>query len=78
MAKKKETVTNELMYEVLKQLQTGQAKTHQLIGDMKAEIISLRKQVHGLQGDSIRRDSTMAELSVQVDRISTRLDFKDA
>jgi hypothetical protein len=44
-------VTNELMFEVLKDLQRGQKKILDRIGNVEAEIIFLRKQVHALQGD---------------------------
>lgn len=71
-------ITNDLIYEVLKGLQAGQGKILDRISSVESEIISLRKQVHGLQGDSIRRDETIAELSLQVDRINGRLDLKDA
>jgi predicted nuclease with TOPRIM domain len=71
-------VTNELLYEVLKNLQTMQAKTYDRVGRVEAEIISLRKQLHELQGDNIRRDEVMAELSTQVDRINTRLELRDS
>ena len=46
--------------------------------DIKDEIISLRKQVHAFQGDSLRRDQTMAALDLNVDRINTRLELNDA
>ena len=70
--------TNELMLEILKDLQNGQRKILDRIGNIESEILSLRKQVHSLQGDSIRRDQLMAEMSLNVDRINTRLDLSDA
>jgi hypothetical protein len=70
--------TNELMLEILKDLQNGQRKILDRIGNIESEMLSLRKQVHSLQGDSIRRDQLMAELSLNMDRINTRLDLSDA
>jgi hypothetical protein len=80
MGKEEKTgaVTNELLYEVLKNLQAMQGKTYDRIGRVEAEIISLRKQLHEMQGDSIRRDEIMAELGTQVDRINARLELRDA
>ena len=62
MSKEEKTgeVTNELLYEVLKNVQAMQTKTYDRAGRIEAEIISLRKQLHEMQGDSIRRDETMA------------------
>ena len=38
-------VSNELLYEVLKNLQTMQVETYDRVGRVEAEIISLRKQL---------------------------------
>ena len=66
------------MPEVLQELQGGQKKILDRISNVEAEIISLPKQVRSLQGASLRRDQLMAELSLDLDRINTRLDISDA
>lgn len=66
------------MLKILKDLQNGQRKILDRIGNIESEMLSLRKQVHSLQGDSIRRDQLMAELSLNMDRINTRRDLSDA
>ena len=44
---------------------------------VEGEIISLRKQVLSVQEDSLRRDQSMAALSLNVDRINSRLEIND-
>ena len=73
-----DNITNELIYEVLKSLQDGQAKILTRITSMESEVLSMRKQIHNVQGDSIRRDGIIAELSLNIDRINTRLNLTDA
>lgn len=55
------------------------------IGDMKAgmreirtEIMNLRQQLHIIQGDGLRQEQIIASVSLDVDRIKTRLTLNDA
>ena len=70
--------TENLVLEHLRAIREGQTKILDRLANVEKEIISLRKQVHDLQGDSIRRDQTMAALSINVDRINSRLELNDA
>ncbi len=45
---------------------------------VEGEIISLRKQVLSVQEDSLRRDQSMAALSLNVDRINSRLELTNS
>ena len=46
--------------------------------DMRADILSIRKYLHNIQGDALRREQTIAVMQVDIDRIKTRLDLSDA
>ncbi|MEO1716193.1 MAG: hypothetical protein AAFR76_03685 [Planctomycetota bacterium] len=46
--------------------------------ELKQELISIRKQVHGLAGDGLRRETNIAAMQVDLDRIKARLDLSDA
>ena len=45
---------------------------------VEGEIISLRKQVLSVQEDGLRRDQSMAALSLNVDRINSRLELTNS
>ncbi len=55
----------------LKTLKDGQT-------DIKAEILSIRKYLHNIQGDALRREQTIGEIQLDLDRIKNRLDLTDA
>ncbi len=71
-------VTNELMYEVLKRIQTDTAVLKEGQASIKQEIVSVRKQLHVIQGDNLRQEQTVAGVQLDIDRIKTRLDLSDA
>lgn len=79
-----ESVTNELMYKVLKSLQEGQAQLrHELAevrGDMRGmseHLAALSASYAALVGDGLRRSDQVAELRARVERIERRLDLAD-
>jgi hypothetical protein len=41
-------------------------------------VISLRKQLHAIEGEALRREVTIASIQIDVDRIKSRLDLSDA
>lgn len=55
----------------IKSLKNGQ-------NDLKAEILSIKSYLHNMQGDALRREQTIAEVQVNLDRINTRLNLTDA
>ncbi len=71
-------VTNELMYEVLKRIQADTAVLKEGQASIKQEIVSVRKQLHVIQGDNLRQEQTVAGVQLDIDRIKTRLDLSDA
>lgn len=79
-----EPVTNELMYEVLKSLQEGQAQLRRELvevrGDMRGmneHLAALSASYAALVGDGLRRNDQMAELRERIERIERRLDLAD-
>lgn len=45
--------------------------------EIKAEILFVKKSIHNMQGDALRREQTIAGVQVDIDRIKTPLDLSD-
>lgn len=71
-------VTNELMYELLKKVRGELAEMKGDMKDLKEGQISIRNQLHAMQGDTLRQERTIATLQHDVDRIKNRFDLTDA
>lgn len=71
-------VTNELIYEVLKSLQAGQADIKATQADHTRQLIRLREEVNGLRGDDLRRETLQAQMDSRLERIEIRLNLSDA
>ena len=67
-----------LVLEILRRIQGDLSILKDGQGDLKSELIGIRKQLHAMQGDSLRQEQTIAGLRLEVDRINTRLDLSDA
>jgi hypothetical protein len=72
-----ENVTNELMYEILKQLQAGQAEIKAVLADHTRQLIRVREDINNLRGDDLRRESLQTQMDVRLERIETRLNIND-
>jgi hypothetical protein len=73
-----EPVTNELIYEVLKKLQDGQARIIETLADHSRQFIQVRQDINSLRGDDLRRETMQAQMDMRLDRIETRLNLHDA
>ena len=73
-----ENVTNELLYEVLKQLQAGQVDMKASLTDHTRQFIGLREQLHTMEGNFLRQERLMATLENRIERIETRLGLSEA
>jgi hypothetical protein len=73
-----ETVTNELIYEVLKQLQGGQAEIKAVLADHTRQLIRIREDINNLRSDDLRREAMQAQMDVRLERIETRINIHDA
>ena len=73
-----ETVTNELLYEVMKQVQAGQTEMKKTLGDLVAQVIRVREDINNLRSDDLRRERVQAQMDVRLERIENRLNLNDA
>jgi len=70
-----ENVTNELMYETLKQMQTKLAEILSEIHDLKADNRALRTHMAGFMQSEVANSSTVAGLQLRIERIERRLEI---
>lgn len=70
-------ITNELIYEVLKQLQGEVADIRRVLADHSRQFILVRQDINGLRGDDLRREAIQAQMDVRLERIETRLNISD-
>ena len=73
-----ENVTNELIYEVLKQIQEKLERHERILKDLQAGQIRVREELNGLRGDDIRREVLQAQMDHRLERIEKRLSLSDA
>ena len=73
-----EKVDNELIYEVLKKLQAGQAEMKATLGDVVTQVIRVREDISNLRSDDLRRERVQAQMDVRLERIEARLNLNDA
>jgi hypothetical protein len=71
-------ITNELMYNILKQVQTGIAEIKATQADHSRQLIRIREDINALRGDDLRRETLQAQMDTRLDRIETRLNLSDA
>lgn len=71
------SITNELIYEVLKQLQTSVSDIKATQADHTRQLIKIREDINGLRGDDLRRESMQAQIDTRLDRIETRLNLNE-
>jgi len=71
-------VTNELLYDVLKKIQTGMSEVKGTLSDHDLQFIALREQLHAVQGDILRIERQGASFSHRLERIEQRLQLADA
>ncbi len=73
-----ENVTNELIFEVLKQIQERLSRHEQMLKDLQAGQVRIREELNGLRGDDIRREIQQARMDQRLERIENRLNLSDA
>lgn len=80
-----ETVTKELIYEVLKAIQERLDRHDRILKDLQAgqirireEINGVREDINGLRGDDLRREVMQAQMDHRLERIERRLNLSDA
>ena len=70
-------VTNELLFELLRQIQASLVEMKATLGDHTRQFIKVREDIHGLRGDDLRRESIQNQMDVRLERIETRLNLND-
>jgi predicted nucleic acid-binding Zn-ribbon protein len=70
-------ITNELMYELLKRMQTDISALKQGQREQRDDILSLRNQMHNIQGDINSLRGSIGHIEDRLERIETRLDLRD-
>ena len=71
-------ITNELIYEVLKQLQSGLSEIKTTQADQNRQLIRIREDINGLRGDDLRRETMQAQMDTRLQHIENRLNLSDA
>ena len=71
-------VNNQLLYEILKTIQSGQAELKAALADQSRQLIRIREEINSLRGDDLRREALQAQMDVRLDRIEHRLNLTDA
>jgi hypothetical protein len=71
-------VTNELIYDVLKQVQADMAEVKGTLADHTRQFIRVREDINSLRGDDLRRESLQTQMDVRLQRIEKRLNLSDA
>jgi len=71
------TITNELMYETLKPIQTKLAEILSEIHDIKADNRGLKAYMAGFMQSEVAQDSTVAGLEIRLERVERRLELID-
>jgi len=71
-------VTNDLIYDVLKDIQSRMTQVENNSRDLVKGQLRIRKDVNDVRGDLIRSDGSFAEIEVRLDRIEKRLGLVDA
>ena len=71
-------VTNELIYDVLKQVQADVAEVKGTLADHTRQFIRVREDINNLRGDDLRRESLQTQMDVRLQRIEKRLNLSDA
>lgn len=71
-------VTNEIIYEVLKKIQSEVSGLKQTLADHTHHLLRLREDVNNLRSDDLRRETLQAQMDVRLERIETRLNLTDA
>jgi hypothetical protein len=71
-------ITNELIYEILKQLQAGQAEMKAVLADHTRQLLRIRDDINNLRSDDLRIETMQTSMDARLERIERRLNLSDA
>jgi predicted nucleic acid-binding Zn-ribbon protein len=69
------TVTNELIYEVLKSMQVRLGRIEDGQRDLRDELVGVRGHVHAMSGEMNNLFSRVSTIETRLDRIERRLEM---
>ena len=72
-----EPITNELIYEVLKRIQSDVAHIRDRVDDHDQQFILLRREVHNLRGDGLDLAGGQVAIRDEISRLKNRFEFAD-
>ena len=70
-------VNGELIYEMLKRMQADMSSLKQGQREQRDDMLSLRSQFHGMQGDMNNLRGSIAHIEDRLERIERRLDLRE-
>ncbi|MGK6314927.1 hypothetical protein [Neorhizobium sp. DT-125] len=70
-------LTQELLFEVLRKIQTVLSSLKEGQRDTRQEIVSLRNYMHVMQGDMNNMRGTIWQIPDRLDRIENRLELRE-
>lgn len=70
-------VTSELLFELMKRMHTDLAGLKDGQKDIRQDLLSLRNQIHLLQGDFNTMRGSLAQFETRLDRIENRLELRE-
>lgn len=70
-------VTNEIIYEVLKSIQSTLSNHGHQLKELKDSGIAIREDILGVRNDLLRHEKALATLEAEVDHIKNRLDLSN-
>lgn len=70
-------VTSELMFELMKRMHADLAGLKDGQKDIRQDLLSLRNQLHLLQGDFNTMRGSFAQFETRLDRIENRLELRE-
>lgn len=71
-------VTNELIYEVLKDIQSRLGNVERDMKELKTGQLNIRKDIHRLDGHILRHDDEFVRVNERLDRIEKQLSLVQA
>ena len=70
--------TENLVLEHLRAIRGDVGDVKRDVRSIRDELLGLRNQLHIMQGDSLRYEQTIAAMTLDLDRIKSRLSLADA
>lgn len=69
---------HEIILDHLRAIRADIGKLSDDVQELKSGQVGIRNQLHGLQGDGLRYERTIATMQAELDRVNRRLELADA